>query len=104
MGSDTMTDETMIREAKMWADNTHHLYDSLHKSFLPMLKKKVKNGNYNRDKAKQGLTYFFQQVRKDYEEEFGKGSLGTRIPKADKLRFSELVLQDLEDDGYLPKA
>lgn len=71
------------------------------KTYLPALKKFVKRGNFDRDKALKLMEYYWTNyVRPEYKKQFGD----VRLNPTQRKQFSEYFLSNLESEGYLDQG
>lgn len=90
-----------VEEIVLFAENESRLYDVLMKTYLPALKKFVKRGNFDRDKALKLMEYYWTNyVRPEYKKQFGD----VRLNPTQRKQFSEYFLSNLESEGYLDQG
>jgi hypothetical protein len=73
---ETITEEehTAAHELVMYADNDSQLYKSSHQPIIANLKKKVKKGTYDHDKATKLWGYHADRAAQKYAKEHGDGT------------------------------
>lgn len=94
-----MSDPDAVQELVLYAENDSKLYDVLHKTYVPALKKFIAKGNFDEMKAVKLLEYYLTNyVRPAYKREFGDD---IRLNPEDRKAFAKQILDSLKSEGYI---
>ena len=91
------TDRDMARELALFADNNEDLYRQKIQSFISNYARKMKRGEFNKQRAIEGLANnLFPEAKKKYIQETGI-DLG-RVDKGTKMLFGKIMLENIMVD------